>query len=144
LNASEGFEIDAVALSQFVKLSLHRRSLRLHDTELVSRGFVPAFAGGPHFSQLLVEDKVSGHANAHCDHCQRSDDPGGPGRTPGRSIYGGLMLLVGAALLAITLESTDAPTNPPWLICWAWTLGIAAAILVCQGTILLLTGEWLL
>ncbi len=59
-------------------------------------------------------------------------------------ISGSLLLLFGAALLKVALDNSDAPSNPMWILCAAWGVGLVAVILVCQGTVLILTGQWLL
>jgi hypothetical protein len=54
------------------------------------------------------------------------------------------MIILGAALFAVGLKYADAPNNPFWLPGGAWGIWIVAFVLVCQGTVFLLTGEWLL
>ena len=59
------------------------------------------------------------------------------------AIYGGLMCLFGAALLKITFDATDAPSNPTWVWLCAGVWLCAAAYLIIQGTVLILTSQWL-
>jgi hypothetical protein len=56
---------------------------------------------------------------------------------------GVLFLLFGAALLKVALDLVDAPKNPIWLLVLAWGVGCVAGVLICQGTFLVLTGNWL-
>jgi|HubBroStandDraft_1064217.scaffolds.fasta_scaffold293520_2 hypothetical protein len=128
--------------SQYTQLPLRSIRLGLHDAKLIRSSFVASLASNPHFGQLLVEDDVGGPSDAHRDQRQRPDEPSGPRRAPGSTVYGAFMLLVGAALLKVALDYTDAPRNPTWLTLGGWGIGLLSAGLIFQATILVLTGHW--
>jgi hypothetical protein len=129
---------------RLVQLPLHRFGLSLHDGELVGEGLISPLAGGPHLVQLPAKDDVLRNTNSDGNYRQERNSPRGAGRAPSRPIGGALLLLLGAALLKVALDSTDAPRNPAWLRAAALGIGLIAAVVICQGTILLLTGLWLL
>lgn len=96
-----------------------------------------------HDRQLATEDDVLRHSDADSYKRQKGDSPSGSSRTSGHTIGGVLFLLFGAALLKVALDLTDAPKNPIWLFMGAWRLGAAGSLIICQGTILGMTGDWL-
>jgi hypothetical protein len=131
-------------LFQHAKLSLHRIGLGLYDGELSGEGSVSSLARCAHLVHLTTEDNVL--RNAHTDGGQgkNGNHPRSAGSTPRSFIGGAFMICFGAALVAIALKLTDAPRNPIWLLAIAAGLWLISAVLVCQGTVLILAGEWLL
>ncbi len=75
---------------------------------------------------------------------KNGDGPSGPSRTLGSTVGGGLLFLFGAALLKVVLYLTEESDNPGWVTWSAWGLGLIAVAAIAQGTVLLLTGHWLL
>lgn len=128
----------------FVKLPLHCCSLFLHDGKLFGGVFVPSLASSCYFRQLPIKNEVSGYRDAHSDQRQQCDYPGCPGRTPRSTIYGALMLLVGAAILAVAFNGINAPSKPAWIWIGAGGVFLLAAFFVIQGTVLLLAGRWII
>lgn len=96
-----------------------------------------------HGSQLAVGDNRLGDSDAARDYGKNSDYPGSIGSYSGRPLLGGFLLVIGAALLKIAFYFGDTPRpdrNDRWL---TWGTGIIAAVMICQGVVLALTGIWL-
>ena len=133
------FQFDPWPLSQ-----IHLIQLAQHDIQLVGRGLVSTRASGAHLVQLSpVDDELRDTDKDRRDR-QGRDDPRSSGRAPSRPVGGGLLFLLGAALLKVAFDSTDAPYNPVWLLRLAWGVGLLAVVAIGQGTVLILTGQWLL
>ena len=109
-----------------VELPLHRLGLGLHDGELGGEGLVSAFTSRAQLVQLPLVDDVLRDTHADSGNSQECNNPGGTGSAPSRPISGGLLFLLGAALLKVALDSTDAPRNPAWLLGLAWGFGLLA------------------
>jgi hypothetical protein len=104
----------------------------LHFNQLIGHNF-----------QLGLENQVLQAANKSDGQSEYGDKDGGI-RGPSRSsVLGVLLLLCGAAVMKIAFDLLDAPHNPIRLRLSGWGIGGVAAILIGQGTILLLTGNWL-
>jgi hypothetical protein len=125
-----------------VKLALYRFGLVLHNGELSGEGRVPPFAGRTHLVQLTTEDNVLRNAHTDGGQSKKGNRPRGAGGTSRSFIGGAFMIFFGAALVAIALKLTDAPRNPIWLWAVAGGIWLIASVLVCQGLILVLTGQW--
>jgi hypothetical protein len=96
-----------------------------------------------HDVQLAIKDYVLRDANAYGYESQDSNGPSSSRRTNGRTIGGCLFFLLGAAFLKIAFEIFDDPRAPRWLWLGGYCLGFGSVLLVIQGTILVLTGDWL-
>jgi hypothetical protein len=134
----------------FGQLLLHRGSLIPHKADLVLGSGVSSFASSPHFGQLplhggqlAVENEILRDSGPSRDNRGEGDNPRSPLSAPRRAIYSGIMGLLGAALLALAFEIMDAPRNPASFVVCAAGCGLFAAVLICQATILALTGHWL-
>jgi hypothetical protein len=97
-----------------------------------------------HDRQLFAKDKILRDGGAREYRREDGGSYSGPSGFRGRPVPGALMIILGAALFAVGLKYADAPNNPFWLPGGAWGIWIVAFVLVCQGTVFLLTGEWLL
>ena len=53
------------------------------------------------------------------------------------------MILGGSFVMAAAFKSIDAASNPAWIWIATWIGFLLAAFLIAQGTVLLLTGQWL-
>jgi hypothetical protein len=95
-------------------VSLHGVELALHD------------------AQLPVENYVLGYTGPSSYDGQEGDDPSGSGRTNCRTIYGGLLLLFGAALLKTAFYIADGPQEPRRLQRLGWLVGINSFFVVAQ------------
>jgi hypothetical protein len=122
---------------QLIELASHYFQLRSHCA-------ITAFSRSPHFVQLTTKNNVLRNADPDGGQSQNSYGPGGAGGTPRSSIGGAFMILVGATIVAMALKLTDAPRNPIWLLWIAGGIWLIAAFFVCQGMVLVLTGQWLI
>jgi len=92
--------------------------------------------------KLISCGNILRYPNADSYDCQNSNCPSRPSRTSGRTISGVLFFLFGTALLKIALDLTDIVKNPIWFSIGRWVMGAVAALIIYQGTILVLTGNW--
>jgi hypothetical protein len=53
------------------------------------------------------------------------------------------MVLCGSLVMAIAFKGADTPSNPAWIWISVGSGFLIAAFLVAQGTVLLMTGRWL-
>lgn len=96
-----------------------------------------------HNAQLTDGDNRLRDRNSGRDYGKNSDYPGSIGSYSGRPFLGALLLAFGAALMKIAFYFGDTPRpqrNDRWL---TWGTGIVAALMICQGVVLALTGNWL-
>jgi hypothetical protein len=106
-------------------VGFHRIQLALHD------------------SQLPIKREILQSSNANRNGSEDRYRNGSPHRISGGSILGFFFLLIGAALMKTAFYLADAPRNPMGIVVFAWGIGLAAALIIWQGTILILTGNWL-
>jgi hypothetical protein len=103
-----------------------------------------------HFCQLSLDGRQCAVANNSLRDTYSSRDEGeygdpdrsGRGSTR-RAILGGFLFAFGAALMKLAFYFGDTPRqqgNDRWLTCGA---GCCAGLLIAQGTVLVLTGNWL-
>jgi hypothetical protein len=130
----------ALGQRHLIELPLHCLGLSLHDGHLLCEGLISAYAGGAHLIQLAAENHVLRDANTDSYNSQKGNKPSGPSGTPRRPISGGFLFFLGAALLKVALDSTDAPSNPLWLVFGAWTAGVIASAFIVQGVLLAIGG----
>lgn len=96
-----------------------------------------------HFIQLTGQNKKRENGNPGGYDGEQRNQYSRVGRSPGRSILGCFLFFIGAALLKVSLNMADAPRNPSWFWVCTWMVGMVAALLVLQGTALVLVGEWI-
>ena len=134
----DAFQFNPGPLSQ-----VHLIELALHNGNLIGERLVATLAGGLHLIKLPTENNVLRDADADCSDGQYGNHPSRSGRAPRSTISGILMVLFGAALMSVPLRLTDAPSNPAWLWASSGFIALVAAAFICQGTVLILTGQWL-
>jgi hypothetical protein len=92
-----------------------------------------------HDFQLGFENQILQASNKDDSQGKRCDPDGGIGGTTGRSILGAFLFLCSVAIMKIAFDLLDAPNNPFGLR----GTGAVAGLLIGQGMILILTGNWL-
>jgi hypothetical protein len=97
-----------------------------------------------HRRELLIEDDVLRDGRPSSHKRQDSYEPSRSGRTEGSAIRGTVFALFGAASLVIAFYFIDGPRDPRWLRRLGRLLSLGSAFLIVQGTVLALTGEWIL
>ena len=132
-------------------LTLHGFGLIAHDLHLVRHRFITTYPSNSHLIQLAahngelpLENEVLRNRGSSSDGGEDGYPSGGSGGLFPSTIGGTLMIFVGSTLMAVRFKLADAPRNPVWLWVIAWTTGLVAFVVICQGTILILTGQWLL
>jgi hypothetical protein len=96
-----------------------------------------------HLGELTIERQVLQHPNNRSNDSQNSNPDGGNSCSSGKTILGIFVFAIGAALMKLAFYFGDAPwpqRNDRWL---TWGTGAFAVALIGQGTILVLTGNWL-
>lgn len=96
-----------------------------------------------HDAKLAIESNVLRGPDSDGYESEERYGPSRPSRTVGRTICGALFLLFGAALLKLAFYFGDTPCPRRDDRCLTWGTGIVAALLIGQGTILVLSGNWL-
>jgi hypothetical protein len=136
-------------------------NLRTGDGVLIASGLgcifcrISGFFGGPdqiislfsgrlHLTQLLPKNDKLRDANSNSDKSKNGNPYCRGGGLSCRPILGIFLLALGAAMLATTFYIFDSPREPRWLWRIGWVMGISGPLLIIQGTVLFLTGEWLL
>ena len=103
----------------------------------------PRTPRGLHFVQLAMHRTILKTANSSADDSQYSYPYSGISRSPGKSILGIFLLVLGATLMKLAFYFGDTPRpqrDDRWL---TWGIGCIAALLIAQGTILALSSNWL-
>jgi hypothetical protein len=106
-------------------IGLHHVQLSLHDGQLPVKGDI---LQATYYQNGDREERYPNRSSS---------------RSSGRTILGIFLFLCGAAVMKISFNLLDVPYNPVRLRWGARGLWAGAAILVCQGTVLILTGNWL-
>lgn len=96
-----------------------------------------------HNVQLSPEDNPLRYANSNSYSSENGYRPSRPSRTIGRTILGVLLFFLGATFMKIFFDLLDVDRNPMRRRFLAIGACGIAAVLICQGTILILTGNWL-
>jgi hypothetical protein len=106
-------------------------------------GIDPWSLFGLHFVQLTLHGAILKRPNSRSNDGQNSYGDGGVGRSAGKTILGIFFLTFGAALMKLAFYLGDTP-RPQWDDRWlSWGIGCCAGLLIAQGTILTLSGNWL-
>jgi hypothetical protein len=114
---------------------------RPRDRDVIGKNPWPQFS--LHDVKLPLKRAVLQTANDGYDYRQNSDSNGGVSRSAGKTILGCLFVALGAALMKLAFYFGDTPRpkrDDMWL---TWGTGIFATLLISQGTILALSGNWL-
>jgi hypothetical protein len=96
-----------------------------------------------HNIQLGLEDKILQSPYDNDRDRKQRDENGSIGGSTRSTVLGIFILLCGAAVMKVAFGLLDAPNNPTGLRLIGWGIGGVAGLLVGQGTILLLTGNWI-
>lgn len=134
-----GFDNNLIRLSNRNRLNLnvfYRQPCALFITHFIQCSL--------HYMQLPAQRAILINSSDGSDNRSDGDNPGRSFGTSSRPIYGCLVIFLGAVVLKLFFEMIDAPHKPWRLACGAGVIGLLAVTLIVQGTILILTGQWLL
>jgi hypothetical protein len=130
------------------KLTAHRFELpvsRFDEAFISGNQIVRLLSSTFHLDQLIGHNFELGFENQILQSTNQNDSDGKDSYKDGgiRSSARSTILGCGAAIMKIAFDLLDAPYNPIGLRLSGWGIGGVAGLLIGQGTILLLTGNWL-
>jgi len=96
-----------------------------------------------HYVELSLDGRVSQSANTYADESKNGYYNSGIGKPSAKFVLGCFFLLFGAIFTKFFIYCCNEPDKPRWLFPLTFLIGSIAAGFTIQGTILVLSGNWL-